>query len=86
MAYMSSTIDKGLLAEKELDRAAVRVWRTAFRLGMFEFKKKKDDQEATTEATNKAANDSKADSDPWSHLGFDTIDSTVHREEVCVLI
>ena len=77
-AYMASTIGKGLLAEKELDRVAVRVWRTAFRLGMFEFKKKQDEQEAS----DKAEGQTEVDSDPWAHIGFSAIDSTAHREEV----
>ena len=72
---MASTIEKGLLAEKELDRVAVRVWRTAFRLGMFEFKKKK-------EAKGTTVGKAKADSDPWAQIGFSAIDSAAHREEV----
>lgn len=34
--HMNQTVESKLLAVGELDRAAIRVWRTAFRLGMFE--------------------------------------------------
>eukprot|EP01052_Picozoa_sp_SAG31_P039988 SAG31_NODE_5681_length_2384_cov_1.879212_2_plen_88_part_00 len=34
--HMRETIESKLLNVSELDRAAIRVWRTAFRLGMFE--------------------------------------------------
>jgi hypothetical protein len=64
---MSSTVEKGLLTEAELDRAAVRTWRTAFRLGMFEYSK-------TKAGGNEAA-------DPWADLGFHNIDSANHRAE-----
>ena len=34
--HMNQSIEQKLLEVSELDRAATRVWRTAFRLGMFE--------------------------------------------------
>jgi beta-glucosidase-like glycosyl hydrolase len=34
--HMNQSIERGLLSVPELDRAATRVWRTAFRLGMFD--------------------------------------------------
>ena len=34
--HMNQTVEQKLLAERELDRAVTRVWRTAFRLGLFE--------------------------------------------------
>jgi beta-glucosidase-like glycosyl hydrolase len=34
--HMSETVGQKLLDESELDRSAIRVWRTAFRLGLFE--------------------------------------------------
>ena len=34
--HMNQTVERKLLEVRELDRAATRVWRTAFRLGLFE--------------------------------------------------
>ena len=34
--HMNQTVGRNLLKEREVDRATTRVWRTAFRLGMFE--------------------------------------------------
>ena len=34
--HMNQTVEGKLLEVRELDRAATRVWRTAFRLGLFE--------------------------------------------------
>ena len=34
--HMNQTVERKLLKERELDRATTRVWRTAFRLGLFE--------------------------------------------------
>ena len=34
--HMNQSVEAKLLSMSELDRAATRVWRTAFRLGLFE--------------------------------------------------
>lgn len=56
--HMNRTVERKLIETSDLDRSAVRMWRTIFRLGMFE-----PWQES-----------------PWSHLGFDTIDSARNQQ------
>jgi beta-glucosidase-like glycosyl hydrolase len=60
--HMNQTIERQLLQMRELDRATTRVWRTAFRLGMFD-----DHNGATTNADVSTTS--------WEALGWEDIDS-----------